>query len=156
MFVFPFYGRKCWKNHMLTVQFSTLIYSRVNILRYVSFVFESPPPIPHSWMLYSYFHVKQLYAFPSTITKPWQPISALSNSSLTVPNISITMQIGPLSSAVGHLFSSEMLWFSVSEWARFKTFGQECPCCLWPNNHFPPSISINEQPFLVCVCVCNF
>lgn len=28
---------------MLTVQFSTLIYSRVNILRYVSFVFESPP-----------------------------------------------------------------------------------------------------------------
>lgn len=156
MFVFPFYGRKCWKNHMLTVQFSTLIYSRVNILRYVSFVFESPPPIPHSWMLYSYFHVKQLYAFPSTITKPWQPISALSNSSLTVPNISITMQIGPLSSAVGHLFSSEMLWFSVSEWARFKTFGQECPCCLWPNNHFPPSISINEQPFFVCVCVCNF
>lgn len=39
---------------MLTVQFSTLIYSRVNILRYVSFVFESPPP---PLILECYIHI---------------------------------------------------------------------------------------------------
>lgn len=95
-----------------------LIYPEVNILRQVFLSFRDPC----SWMLYSSFHEKQLCAFPSTITKPWQPISALSNSSLTIPNISITMQIGPLSSAIGHLFSSEMLWFSAPTWVALKLF----------------------------------
>lgn len=105
--------------------------------------------VPSSWMLYSSFHVKQLYAFPSTITKPWQPISALSNSSLTVPNISITMQIGPLSSAIGHLFSSEMLWFSVSEWVALKLLVKNLPVA--SNQTISPhSISINKlNSFLI-------
>lgn len=48
---------------------------------------------------------------PNTITKPWQLILALSNSTLTIPNVSITIEIGLLSNALGHLLSSEMLLF---------------------------------------------
>lgn len=50
-------------------------------------------------------HVVQSRAFPSTITKLRQPISALS----TIPIVSITMQIGPLFYSVASRFSSEVL-----------------------------------------------
>lgn len=53
----------------------------------------------------SFWHMVQSCAFPRKITKPRQPISALS----TILNVSITMQIGPLSYAMGCRFPSEIL-----------------------------------------------
>lgn len=65
-------------------------------------------------MLDSYLHVLQSYAFSRTITKPRQPSPALS----TILNVSITMQIVPLSYAMGCRFQSEVL-------SSYKAFGQE-------------------------------